>query len=242
MNLTNTNIIGNKLNEKLVQQKKEVNVVELSDGTVALVTTSTGGAAGQIVVMMRREKKIFLLQKVNDPYIFSNHNYTKILLENPSPANLDKDVTLDAEESINFSNTSTNVVLTQKFILTEIIERDVTDTERAVISVSARVTSTAGTVFLDKCNVAIGYFDTSDTFFPQMNADMTPSFSTTSTSYIEITGQSLINTNVFTLDPNKRFGIEVKVYAHVDLVATTAKVRINCTRGSADSYIEFITQ
>ena len=49
-NNESTNITGNKVNEKLVQQKKEVSIVEDTDGTVRLCTSANTNVPRQFVM------------------------------------------------------------------------------------------------------------------------------------------------------------------------------------------------
>ena len=89
------NITGNKVNEKLVQQKKEVSIVEDIDGTVRLCTSADTNASVSSVVA---QKKQFVMQKVTNGYHWAE-GQLYLLMENPSPSTLDNNNALDFIES-----------------------------------------------------------------------------------------------------------------------------------------------
>ena len=87
--------------------------------------------------------------------------------------------------------------------------------------------------------MSVGYLDSSG-MYHEMNSKYMPiPYSTTSETYVERTTQLFVNLpTAFSTDGN-RLAARVQIYAFVD-ANTVGQVRINLTRGSADSYIELV--
>ena len=115
-NNESTNITGNIAGEKLTQQKKEVSIVEDTDGTVRLCTSADTNASVSSVVA---QKKQFIMQRVTDGYIWGGITQQYLLMENPSPSTLDNNDALDFIKSNNISNTTSQRVLNVVFCSTD---------------------------------------------------------------------------------------------------------------------------
>jgi len=234
-NNESTNITGNIAGEKLTQQKKEVSIVEDTDGTVRLCTSADTNAPVSSVVA---QKKLFVMQKVTAGY---NWGITQqlLLMENPSPSNLDGNDALDFKESNEINNTSSTLVLGVIFCCTDEMKRQIYGLARMIVSVGLKRTSGTGSVYLDNIVMSVGYLDSSG-MYHEMNSKYMPiPYNTTSETYVERTTQLFVNLpTAFSTDGN-RLAARVQIYAFVD-ANTVGQVRINLTRGSADSYIELV--
>ena len=287
-NNESTNIAGNKAGEKLTQQKKEVSIVEDTDGTVRLctaaVTTSTesghnvkiedaatttkvnvGTDAGKnamyvcsnslatkdiqeqqqttlssidskIGTTTEVEKKSFCFQKVTGPYVFGNAPRYNLLMENPSPSDLVDGN--DLIESNEFSNTNEAVVLSAIFCSTNKTNKSVTHLVRCVNSIGIKRNSATGTVYFSFARIYVGYIDSAGNFGFLYNMDAPYYASADSGTYIELCLQAFIGIENDISLTNRRLGIKVEVWGRVDLPTTVGQAKINCTRGSADSYTE----
>ena len=224
-NNESTNITGNKVNERLVQQKKEVSIVEDTDGTVRLCTSAVVA-----------QKKRFVMQRVTNGYDWGGEQQY-LLMENPSPSILDNNDGLDFVESNPIGNTSTAVVLNVIFCSTDETKKQIYGLARIVSSVGVKRISGTGSVYLDDVVLGVGYLDSSGMFHGAGSKGMPINYSTTSGTYVERTTQLFVNIPTsFSTDGN-RLAVHVVIYAHVD-ANTTGQVRINLIRGLADSYIE----
>ena len=222
------NITGNKVNEKLVQQKKEVSIVEDADGTVRLCTSAVVA-----------QKKQFVMQKVTNGYNWAG-GQQRLLMENPSPSTLDNNDALDFIESNQIDSTSSTCVIDVVFCSTDEMERQIYGPARIISSVGVKRISGDGLVYFDDIIGGVGYMDPSGVYH-EMGADSLPiPYNITSGTYVERTTQLFANIpNGFSTDGN-RLAARVSIYAFVDANAT-GQVRLNLTRGSADSYIELVT-
>jgi len=219
------NITGNKVNEKLVQQKKEVSIVEDTDGTVRLCTSAVVA-----------QKKRFVMQRVTNGYNWVVEQQF-LLMENPSPPTLDNNDALDFVESNPIENTSTAVVLNVIFCSTDETKKQIYGLARIISSVGVKRISGTGSVHLDKIMMGVGYIDSSGTYHEMGARETAIPYTTTSGTYVERTTQLFVNIPTsFSTDKN-RLAVHVMIYAHVD-ANTTGQVRINLIRGLADSYIE----
>ena len=188
------------------------------------------------------EKKIFILQKVNDALEWGQ-NPTYLLMENPNPSDLDGDTSLDKEEETGITDTSEALQIDKTFICREAEEatlqnRTIRGIARAVASVSiARTGSTDGNIYLTKVTFDIGLVGSDGNFISKKSADATPNFSTNSTDYQTISAQAFLDVSSFEIPNNYRLGLRVRCYGYI---ATTenGKMKLNCARGSADSYLE----
>jgi len=234
-NNESTNITGNKAGEKLTQQKKEVSIVEDTDGTVRLCTSADTNASVSSVVA---QKKQFVMQRVTNGYDWGIEQQF-LLMENPSPSNLDNNSALDLVESNDIVYTSSAHVLGVTFCCTDEMERQIRGLARIISSVGLKRISGTGSVYLDNVVMGVGYLDSSGVYH-EMNSQYMPiPYSTTSETYVERTTQLFVNVpNEFSTAGN-RLAAEVHIYAYVS-ADTVGQVCINLTRGLADSYIELV--
>jgi len=234
-NNESTNITGNKAGEKLTQQKKEVSIVEDTDGTVRLCTSADTNASVSSVVA---QKKQFVMQRVTNGYDWGIEQQF-LLMENPSPSNLDNNSALDLVESNDIVYTSSAHVLGVTFCCTDEMERQIRGLARIISSVGLKRISGTGSVCLDNVVMGVGYLDSSGVYH-EMNSQYMPiPYSTTSETYVERTIQLFVNVpNEFSTAGN-RLAAEVHIYAYVS-ADTVGQVCINLTRGLADSYIELV--
>jgi len=234
-NNESTNITGNKVNEKLVQQKKEVSIVEDTDGTVRLCTSADTNAPASVVA----QKKQFVMQKVTDGYNWGAVEQQHLLMENPSPSNLDNNNALDFVESNPIESTSMTPVLNVTFCSTDETKKQIYGLARIISSVGVKRITGNGSVHLDNVILAVGYIDSSGIYHGAGLGNTAIPYTTTSGIYVERTTQLFVNIPIsFSTDGN-RLAAHVVIYAHVD-ANTTGRARINLRRGLADSYIELV--
>ena len=234
-NNESTNITGNKVNEKLVQQKKEVSIVEDTDGTVRLCTS----ADTNVPVSVVGQKKQFVMQRVTSGYVWGEEEHQFLLMENPSPSTLDNNNELDFIKSNPIGSTSSAVVLNVIFCSTDEAKKQIYGLARIVSSVGVKRLAGTGTVYLDNVILGVGYIDSSGGYNEVGSKQMPIVYTTTSETYVERTTQLFVNIqNSFSTDEN-RLAARVTVYALVD-ANTTGQVRLNLRRGLADSYIELV--
>ena len=235
-NNESTNITGNIAGEKLTQQKKEVSIVQDADGTVRLCTSADTNASVSSVVA---QKKQFVMQSVTNGYHWGEGGQRRLLMENPSPSTLDNNDALDFIESNPIDSTSSTPVLNVIFCCTDEMERQIYGPARIISSVGVKRISGNGLVYFDDIIGSVGYMDPSGVYH-EMGADSSPiPYNITSGTYVERTTQLFVNLpTAFSTDGN-RLAARVQIYAFVD-ANTTGIVRINLTRGSADSYIELV--
>jgi len=228
------NITGNKAGEKLTQQKKEVSIVEDTDGTVRLCTSADTNASVSSVVA---QKKQFVMQKVTNGYHWGEGGQQLLLMENPSPSTLDNNDALDFVESNEINNTTSTCVIDVVFCSTDEIEKQIYGPARIISSVGVKRISGDGLVYFDNIIGGVGYMDPSGVYH-EMGTDSLPiPYNITSGTYVERTTQLFANIPTsFSTDGN-RLAARVMIYAFVD-TNTVGQVRLNLTRGSADSYIE----
>ena len=105
------------------------------------------------------------------------------------------------------------------FVCTEKTNKAITHSVRGVITIGLKRSSADGTVYFDKINMSIGYINSAGTFASAYNADATHAFSTTSQTYVDLCLQDFVGIASDYSLVNKRFAVNVKVFAHVD--ATT---------------------
>jgi len=235
-NNESTNITGNKAGEKLTQQKKEVSIVEDTDGTVRLCTSADTNAPVSSVVA---QKKQFVMQKVTNGYHWGEGGQQLLLMENPSPSTLDNNDALDFVESNEINNTTSTCVIDVVFCSTDEIEKQIYGPARIISSVGVKRISGDGLVYFDNIIGGVGYMDPSGVYH-EMGTDSLPiPYNITSGTYVERTTQLFANIPTsFSTDGN-RLAARVMIYAFVD-TNTVGQVRLNLTRGSADSYIELV--
>ena len=227
-NNESTNITGNKVNEKLVQQKKEVSIVEDTDGTVRLCTSAVVA-----------QKKQFIMQRVTDGYIWGGITQQYLLMENPSPSTLDNNNELDFIESNHISNTSLQRVLNVVFCSTDEVEKQIYGITRIISSVGVKRISGDGLVHVGKVVMGIGYINSSGEYHEVGAHLMTDPYTTTSVSYVERTIQLFTRILIGFSTDESRLAVHVEVHAYVN-AGTIGQVRLNFRRGLADSYIELV--
>jgi len=235
-NNESTNITGNKLNEKLVQQKKEVSIVEDTDGTVRLCTSADNKNLSVSVVAQKRQ---FIMQRVTYGYYWGEVEQPFLLMENPSPSNLDNNDALDVVESNPIENTSSTYALGVTFCSTDETKKQIYGLARMILSVGLKRISGTGSVHLDNIIMGVGYIDSSGTYHEMGAKGISILYSTTSEMYVERTTQLFVNVPIgFSTDEN-RLAAYVRIYVYAD-ANTTGQARINLRRGLADSYIELV--
>jgi len=231
-----TNITGNKVGEKLTQQKKEVSIVEDTDGTVRLCTSADTNASVSSVVA---QKKQFIMQKVTNGYHWGEGGQQRLLMENPSPSTLDNNDALDFIESNPIDSTSSMGVLDIVFCSIDEMEKQIYGPARIILSVGVKRISGDGLVYFDDIIGGVGYMDPSGVYHEMGVDSMSIPYNITSGTYVERTTQLFANIPTsFSTDGN-RLAAYVRAYAFVD-TNTTGQVRLNLRRGLADSYIELV--
>jgi len=224
---------SNSLANTLLQTQQQTNLTNISD---KLTTTNT--SLSQINAKVTKEvvKKIYVFQKVTNPYVFGSNNLLYLLMENPSPSNLINGI--DFFASNEFSNTDTLIVYDMVFVCTEKTSKSITHSVRGVITIGVKRVSNSGTVYVDKINMNIGYIDNTGNFTPSYNADATCVFSTESQAYVGLCLQDFVEISSDYPLVDKRFAVRVKIFAHVNATTTHGQLGVYHTRGSADSYVE----
>jgi len=234
-NNESTNITGNKVNEKLVQQKKEVSIVEDTDGTVRLCTSADTNVPVSVVA----QKKQFVMQRVTNGYHWGEVEQPFLLMENPSPSTLDNNDALDFVESNPIESTSITQVLNVTFCSTDETKKQIYGLARIVSSVGVKRISGTGSVHLDNVILAVGYINSLGEYHGAGMGQTAIPYTITSGTYVERTTQLFVNMPTgFSTDGN-RLAARVSIYAFVD-ANTIGQVRINVRRGLADSYIELV--
>ena len=229
------NITGNKVNEKLVQQKKEVSIVEDTDGTVRLCTSADTNVPVSVVA----QKKQFVMQKVTNGYVWGEVEQPFLLMENPSPSTLDNNGGLDFVESNPIENTSSTYTLGVTFCSTDETKKQIYGLARMILSVGLRRISGTGSVHLDNIIMGVGYIDSSGTYHEMGARETAIPYTTTSGTYVERTTQLFVEIPTgFSTDEN-RLAVDVHIYGYAE-ADTIGLARINLTRGLADSYIELV--
>jgi len=222
---------SNSLSTLALQNQQQTKLTEITN-KLTIIDTSLS----QINLKVTKEvvKKIYVFQKVTNPYVFEG-NRMCLLMENPSPSNLEDGV--DFSVSDEFSNSATTSVYDEVFVCTEKTDKSITHSVRGVITIGVKRVSGDGNVYVDKININIGYIDNTGIFTSVCNAFATNAFSTASTTYVELCLQDFVEVvNDYSLAGN-RFAVEVRVYACVN-PGTTGQLGMYHTRGSADSYVE----
>jgi len=223
---------SNSLSTLALQNEQQAKLTNISS---KLSTINTSLSEINVKVTKEVVRKIYVFQKVANPYVFGVDN-TRLLMENPSPSNLINGVDFFASDS--FSNINSTSVYDMVFVCTEKTDKSITHVVRSVITIGIKRNSGIGTVNFDKINISIGYIDNTGNFTPRYNADATHAFSTQSQTYVDLCLQDFVGiTNDYSL-VNKRFAVNVKVFAHVDATTTSGQLGMYHTRGSADSYVE----
>ena len=230
------NITGNKVNEKLVQKKKEVSIVEDADGTVRLCTSA---GTDNVPVSVVAQKKRFIMQRVLYGYIWGGVTQQYLLMENPSPLTLDNNNELDFIESVHISNTSSQRVLNVFFCSTDEVEKQIYGITRIISSVGAKRISGDGVVVVTKVVMGMGYINSSGVYH-EVGANITSEgYTTTSVDYVKRTIQLFVRILVGFNTGGNRLAVHVEIHASVD-AGTVGQARINLRRGLADSYIELV--
>jgi len=218
-----------------VQQKKEVSIVEDTDGTVRLCTSADTNASVSSVVA---QKKQFVMQKVTNGYHWAE-GQLYLLMENPSPSTLDNNNALDFIESNQINSTSSTCVIDVTFCSTNEMEKQIYGPARIISSVGVKRISGDGLVYIDNIVGSVGYMDPLGVYHA-MGADSLPiPYNITFGTYVERTTQLFANIAGGFITNENRLAARVSIYAFVD-ANTSGQVRLNLTRGSADSYIELV--
>jgi len=235
VNNESTNITGNKVNEKLVQQKKEVSIVEDTDGTVRLCTSADTNVPASVVA----QKKQFVMQRVTNGYHWGEGGQRRLLMENPSPSTLDNNDALDFIESSPIGSTSSTRVLNIVFCSIDEMEKQIYGPARIISSVGVKRISGTGSVYIDNIIGGVGFMDPSG-IYHEMGADSVPiPYNITSETYVERTTQLFANIPTSFSTGGNRLAACVQVYAYAS-ANTTGIARLNLRRGLADSYIELV--
>ena len=234
-NNESTNITGNIAGEKLTQQKKEVSIVQDTDGTVRLCTSADTNASVSVVA----QKKQFVMQRVTNRYHWGEGGQQYLLMEDPSPSTLDNNNALDFIESNQIDSTSSTVVLNVTFCSTDEMERQIYGPARIISSVGVKRISGNGSVHFDNIVGSVGYMDPSGVYHVMGTDSLPIPYNITSGTYVERTTQLFANIAGGFITNENRLAARVSIYAFVD-ANTTGQVRLNLTRGSADSYIELV--
>ncbi len=193
-------------------------------------------------LVQNAERRILILQKVNDALDWG-FNPTYLLMENPNPSDLDGDSSLDQEEKTGITDTSETLQIDKTFVWTEAEDLNLRNyvirgMARAVASVSiARTGSTDGNIYLTKVVFDIGFVDSTGNFTSKKSANATPNFSTNSTSYQTVSAQAFLSLTPFGVPSDKRLALRVRCYGYKE-TTESGKMKLNCARGSADSYLE----
>ena len=223
---------SNSLSTLALQNTQQTKLTDISN---KLTIANTSLSEINVKVTKEVVKKIYIIQRVTNPYVFGGNN-ERLLMENPSPSNLINGVDFFATTS--FSNTASAIVYDKVFVCTEKTNKSITHSVRGVITIGVERTTTSGTVHVDKININIGYINSAGTFTSVYNADATHAFSTASGTYVGLCLQDFVGiVNDYSL-VDKRFAVKVNVFAHVDATTTTGQLGMYHTRGSADSYVE----
>jgi len=204
--------------------------------------------AGEIMRLIARGRAlaivpsplILALQDVgtNNKYSWgTGFRYT--LMPNPSPSDLENS-SLDAIEKTNISGTE-SVQLDEVFVFADLEHYYPVPTEgyvRTVLQVgAARGGTTAGTTYLTKAILDLGYIDTGGTFTSESSGNALINLKTTSTSYQSKSVQAWLS-HSFEIPSGKKFALRVRLCAKME-TANDGKIKLYLSRGSFDSYIEF---
>jgi len=195
---------------------------------------------------MRLEPKIYILQKVNDPFTFGTVNWTNLLLPTPSPSDLDLDSALDEEEKTGILDTTETLQIDKTYILIPDIYPQYKVERKLIVRGMARMVIKLGVAgdgtyatTLSKVAVDIGYVNRAGTFTSKVAEDSTPNQSQTSAAYKTFSGQALFcDIADFGISRDLLPAVRLRVYAYVASGSTGGKVKIICPRGEADSYLE----
>jgi len=222
---------SNSLATSALQNTQQTKLTHISNKS-----DSIDASLSQINVKVTKEvvKKIYVFQKVTNPYVFGGNN-TRLLMENPSPSNLEDGFDFFASDE--FSNTASANVYNKVFVCTEKTDKSITHSVRGVITIGVKRNSGDGNVHIDKININIGYVDNTGYFNSANNADATCVFSTESQDYVDLCLQDFVGIASDYPLTDKRFAVKVNIFAHVDS-GTTGQLGIYHARGSADSYVE----
>jgi len=188
-----------------------------------------------------------VLQKVAHKYPrVGGINY--LLMVNPNPTDLYGN-SLDCEEKTGITNTEEEVQIDKIFILAD-NERCNTIGEpipilppkgglvRSVIQAGiARTGSTTGNIYLSKIIVSLGYVDSDSSFTLKSEENNTLNFYTNKTAYQLCSSQVWLDWN-FDIPSGYKLALRVRLYGYRQ-TTESGKMKLCCSRGSYDSYLEF---
>ena len=186
------------------------------------------------------------LQKVNDKYPWGD-DFAYLLMLNPSPSDLDGNDALDYEEKTGITDTSEALQIDKTFVFADLLPVDGNLPRvarggyvRAVVQAGiARTGASDGNVYLTKITFNLGYVDSSGNFTSKSTADATPNFYTNSTDYQLCSGQVWLNWD-FDIPSGYMLALRVRLYGYRENGDTEHfKMKLCCSRGSYDSYLEF---
>jgi len=186
---------------------------------------------------------VLALQKVNDKYPWGD-DFAYILAVGRNPSDLDGDESLDCEEKTNITNTTETLQIDKTFVFADLQHYYVLPPKgglvRAVVQGGiARTGASSGNVYLTKIAFNLGYVDSAGTFTSGSTANATPNFSTNSTDYQLCSGQAWLNWN-FDIPSGYMLALRVRLYGYRVADGTEHfKMKLCCSRGSYDSYLEF---
>jgi len=195
---------------------------------------------------MKVEHYFYYAQKVNDGYTFGTVTYTYLMMPQLSPSDLDNDPALDIEEKTGIVDTAETLQIDKVWLwLPEFYQGYKIENNyltkgigRFTIALSVAGDGTYATT-LSKVTVDIGYVDEAGAFTSKGSADATPNVSQTPTTYLDFSGQCFIDITETSITRYAMFAVRTRVYAYVASGSTGGKIKIRCTRGSTDTYLEF---
>ena len=188
-------------------------------------------------------RTFLVLQKVSDKFPWGDGFYY-LLMPNPNPSDLDGNdaYILDFEEKTNITDTSETLQIAKVFVFADLEHYNILPPKggyvRAVVQGGiARTGETSGDVYLTKMIFDLGYVDSSGNFTSKSNAVATPDFHTDKTDYQSCSGQAWLNWN-FDIPNGHLLALKAQLYGKV-ASGVTGKMKLCCSRGSYDSYLEF---
>ena len=183
---------------------------------------------------------VLALQKVNDKYPWGD-DLAYILAVGRNPSDLDGDDSLDCEEKTGITDTNETEQINKVFVFADLQHYYVLPPKgglvRAVTQAGIAVTDGTGNVYLTKVTFSLGYVDSAGSFASGSTADATPNFYTDKADYQLCSGQTWLDWN-FDIPDERMLALRVQLYGKFDS-GVTGKMKLCCSRGSCDSYLEF---
>jgi uncharacterized membrane protein len=181
------------------------------------------------------------------PYSHGGSTYTRILSRDPQPANLSTAstgvATDDYEESANITSlTKTEVIIDKDFILIDARKADLilNGTVKAVASVACRGDGTY-TTYIDSVRFTLLKRTSAgvETQLAQEEYTFATSPSQSAASYASaVSAQMVKDISETIIETTSTIILRIEVFGHVNNVAASNnKIKLNFTRGSADTYL-----